>query len=172
MLRNLFFTFVSVAAGFLTFVPTQVIAVDDVFVSLSDINDNPDAYMGKTLTTKVFFTANDIDPIKVFSTPGNRLIFDGALLMVLDGSRKGSERFGSLILDENQLNIVMMHKKMARDLKDALAENKAGYNCTATVTIGKQETKYGALGPVMVIHAIETQTTGGTVKIAESMYPK
>ena len=173
MLRKLFLTFVSVAAGFLNFVPTQVIAVDNVFVSLTDIADNPDTYMGKTLTTKVFIEAVYIMPKKIFNLSTKKEVFDGALLIVKDGNRKGSELFGNMsMIDENNLNIVMKHKKMARDLKDALTQNQQGYNCTATVTIEKQAGRHDFLGTVMVIHAIEAQTTGGAVKIAESMYPK
>ena len=168
MLRNLFFTFVSVALPqvFFTYVPTQAFAVD--FVSLTDIADNPDAFMGKTLITKALL---DEMWIRVKNIKDVAPEIDGALLIVKDSTRKGSENFGNnLTLIGGELNIVVRNKKMARDLKDAL-EKFYEYKCTCTVSLEKRTDRYGKEYPIMTIHAVEFQKGLGAdapkVRIAE-----
>ena len=173
MLRKLFFSFVSVALPqvFFTYVPTQAFAVD--FVSLTDISDDPDAFIGKTLTTRAWIFGEKINPKKINNLNGDK-IFDGALLLVTDSTRKGGESFGNnfgLISDE--LNIVMRNKKMARDLKDAFTANGLPYDCTATVSLEKLSDRPGREYTIMIIHAIEATVFGGEkVRIGEDNYDK
>lgn len=168
MLRNLFFTFVSVALPqvFFTYVPTQAFAVD--FVSLTDISDNPDAFMGKTLITKALLDEMWINIKKIKDVEPE---IDGALLIVKDSTRKGSENFGNhIVLLDGELNIVVRNKKMARDLK-ATFEKGYEYPCTCTVSLEKRTDRWGKECPIMTIHAVEFKKGLGAdapkVRIAE-----
>jgi hypothetical protein len=149
-------------------------------VSVTTVFDDPEPFVGKSFKTNLIISVAFISPVRVRDAKGN-VVFDGAVLSVRDSSRPQGESFGNSLGLIDDLNVVMLHKQMARDLKDALTKGGTTWDCEATVSVTKIRDRWGKMVPAMVIHGIETTVVTGAnasltglaterVKVSEDMY--